>query len=134
MLTQYGRLTGQPHFRCALRSWNNETELSLLLGERTEAEACALNTQLPTGGATVRHVTAGRLREAGFVVVHSPSPGNDQHVSVYPPKGQDDQPLEWEESGRLAALFDACFTGVVPGAEDATDPGDDAVGGGAISG
>jgi hypothetical protein len=82
----------------------------------------------------VRHVTAGELRAAGFVVVHSPHAGNDQHVSVYPPKGQDGQPVEWQEGGRLAGLFNACFTGVVPGAEDATDPVDDAVGGGAISG
>jgi hypothetical protein len=52
--------------------------------------------------------TVGRLREAGFRVVHSPTKSNRLHVSVYPPLIESGESAEWGDE--LAKCFNACFT------------------------
>jgi hypothetical protein len=49
-----------------------------------------------TPRAMTRVTTAGALRRAGFVVVHSPSKTNRLHVSVFPPLATGDQ-AEWDD-------------------------------------
>lgn len=64
-------------------------------------------------GAAIRVTTAGRLRAAGFAVVHTPGDiVNGPHVSIVWPDSNplDQQTVPW--SADVSALFDACFNGV----------------------
>jgi hypothetical protein len=108
-LTQYGeRAPFGDGFRDRLRSHIGETELSMILGEVDALAAAVLVTRYLAAGAMTRVTTAGRLRESGFRVIHSPTKTNRLHVSVFPPVTTAGEPAEW--GGQLAALFNACFT------------------------
>ena len=108
-LTQYGE---QPPFgdgfRDRLREEIGETELSMILGEVDASAAAVLVTRYLAAGATRRVTAIGRLRAAGFRVVHSATKANRLHVSVYPPLTEAGEPAAWD--GELAARFNACFT------------------------
>lgn len=108
-LTQYGeRPPYGDGFRDRLRESIGETELSMILGEVDAPAAAVLVTRYLTPGAMSRVTTAGRLRAAGFRVVHSPTKTNRLHVSVYPPLTEAGEPAEWDD--KMASLFNACFT------------------------
>jgi hypothetical protein len=108
-LTQYGE---QPPFgdgfRDRLREDIGETELSMILGEVDASAAAVLVTRYLAAGAARRVTTIGRLRAAGFRVVHGATKANRLHVSVYPPLTEAGEPAAWD--GELAARFNACFT------------------------
>jgi hypothetical protein len=107
-LTQYGeRPPLGEGFRCRLREEIGETEISLILGDVDASAASMLFVKYLTQQAMTRVTTAGALRRAGFVVVHSPSKTNRLHVSVFPPLATADQ-AEWDDE--LANRFNACFT------------------------
>jgi hypothetical protein len=60
-----------------------ETDVSLLLGPMSPKEAAS--KVLRGGdeeGVGVRRTTVGKLRQAGFVVAHTPNRRNRDHVSV----------------------------------------------------
>lgn len=108
-MTQYGeRPPYGDGFRDRLRESVGETELSMILGEVDALAAAVLVTRYLAPGALSRVTTAGRLREAGFRVVHSPTKTNRLHVSVYPPLTEAGEPAEWDD--KMASLFNACFT------------------------
>jgi len=108
-LTQYGE---QPPFgdgfRDRLREHIGETELSMILGDVDAWAAAVLVTRYFAVGAIRRVTTAGRLRAAGFRVVHSPTKTNRLHVSVFPPLTEAGEPAEWHDE--MADRFTACFT------------------------
>ena len=110
-LTQYGeQSSSSPGFRDRLRPQIGETEISMILGEVDATAASMLVTHVLTPGAVRRVTTAGRLRQQGFLVQHSPTRGNPLHVSVFPPS--DDATGEfipWDDA--VAVRFNACFTG-----------------------
>ena len=96
-----------------------ETAVSLLIGDQwTVEEACSYVSgarQPPPRKVEVagmRVTTAGRLRDAGFGVVHTPGAIKDgPHVSIVWPGAK---PLEYQAvpwSDEVSALFDACFDG-----------------------
>ena len=108
-LTQYGeRPPYGDGFRDRLRENIGETELSMILGEVDALAAAVLVTRYLAPGALSRVTTIGRLREADFRVVHSPTKTNRLHVSVYPPLTEAGEPAEWDD--KMASLFNACFT------------------------
>jgi hypothetical protein len=110
-LTQYGEQSPYGEgFRDRLRTDIGETELSMILGEVDASAAAVLVTRILAPGAIRRVTTAGRLRAAGFLVVHSPTKSNRLHVSVYPPPTAAGERADW--GGRLAERFNACFTEV----------------------
>jgi hypothetical protein len=106
-LTQYGDGLVRPNFRNRLRSHIGETEMSLIYGELDADAAGLLITKVVPPKPLARHTTAGRLRQEGFIVRHSPTSTNARHVSVYPP-WLDDGYGDWDDD--LATSFDACFT------------------------
>jgi hypothetical protein len=109
-LSQYGTIhhpiDGDP-FKCR-PTWG-QVELSLIRGRRSVDEAAkSVNRKRSTGafpGEGVRYVTAGRLREAGFRVWHSPTAFNPNHVSV----ATMDPDGVWtdDDKKRFVACFDA---------------------------
>lgn len=114
VLTQYGKV-GQD-FRSAPRVEEiGERALSMLRGRFAPAEAGRalrgrrLSPQ-EAAAARARYVTAGRLREAGFAVVHTVARvTNPQHVSVVWP---DTDPLNRQDApwpSHVSAAFTACF-------------------------
>jgi hypothetical protein len=109
-LTQYGE---QPPvgegFRDRLRESIGETEISMILGEVDASAAAMLVTGYLAVAAMRRVTTVGRLRRAGFRVVHSPTKRNRLHISVYPPIMTTGEHVEWDDE--LANQFNACFTG-----------------------
>lgn len=116
VLTQHARRQGR--FIDAPRV-DQEVELSMLRGRWSVEDATRYRcsgrppTQQDIDRAEVRYTTAGRLRAAGFAVIHTPSTRitNDAHVSVvWPP----DDPLErqdvpWPEE--VTEGFKSCFPG-----------------------
>lgn len=111
LLTQYGeRPPYGGGFRDRLRADIGETELSMILGEVDALAAAVLVTRYLSPAALARTTTAGRLRAAGFRVVHSPTKTNRLHVSVFPPATGSGEPAEWDDE--LASLFNSCFTWV----------------------
>lgn len=113
-LTQYGEVP--PHgegFRDRLREDIGETEISMILGEVDSSAAAILVRRFLAPGSATRVTTVRQLRAAGFRVVHSPTKANRLHVSVYPPLATPEEAAEWD--GRMADLFNACFTGVKEG-------------------
>jgi hypothetical protein len=109
-LTQYGEriLTGEG-FRDRLRAEIGETEISMILGEVDSTAAAMLVTKHLAPGAVRRVTRVGRLRSAGFVVIHSPTKGNPLHVSVYAPRDEKSgEHVEWDHE--VARRFNACFT------------------------
>lgn len=108
-LTQYGeRPPYGDGFRDMLREDIGETELSMILGEVDALAAAVLVTRYLAPGAAARVTTAGRLRAAGFRVVHSPTKTNRLHVSVFPPLSAVGEPAEWGRE--MADRFNSCFT------------------------
>jgi hypothetical protein len=108
-LTQYGE--GPPYgdgFRDRLREDIGETELSMILGEVDVPGAAVLVTRYLAPTAVARVTSAGRLRAAGFRVIHSPTKTNRLHVSIYPPLTTTGEPAEWDSEP--ANRFNACFT------------------------
>lgn len=110
-LTQYGRVTsapanpdhpGIPTFRIAPRADADSDGLSLMLGHQTADEMVRAVRRFPklTSDDRVRYVTAGRLRDAGFVVRHTPTRKNPGHVSVT-------KDGEWDTVTEVE--FDVCF-------------------------
>lgn len=109
-LTQYGeRSPVGSGFRDRLRTEIGETEMSMILGEVDVTAAAVLITKHLAPGAERRVTTVGRLRYAGFVVIHSPTRGNPLHVSVYAPRDEKSaEHVEWTH--KVARRFNACFT------------------------
>jgi hypothetical protein len=96
VLTHYG--IGN-EFRTTPR-WRIEESMSLLVGQLTGEEAAArILKGGPRGDGSdcARYTTAGRLRQAGFTVVHTPNRKNPDHVSVSCEGPWDDE------------AFDGCF-------------------------
>ena len=98
---------------------DRETAVSMLIGDQwTVEEACTYvyGGRQPSPRklerAGLRITTAGRLRDAGFAVVHTPGAIKDgPHVSIVWPG---DDPLEYQAvpwPDEASALFDACFDG-----------------------
>jgi hypothetical protein len=104
-LTQLGE-DGE-EFRNSLRVSIGETEMSLIMGRQTQMAAALLVTKTVPPWAIARYTAVGRLRTAGFTVVHSPTRGNPLHVSVFPPS-EAYGPTEWDST--MAVAFDQCFT------------------------
>ena len=110
-LTQYGeRPPFGDGFRDRLRENIGETEISMILGEVDASAAAILVTRSFSLGAIRRVTTVGRLRAAGFRVVHSPTKSNRLHVSVFPPRTEGGECAEWGDE--VANRFNACFTEV----------------------
>lgn len=76
--------------------------MSLILGGLTPTQAMRFVRFHKVCGARdgVRHTTVARLREVGFVVTHTPNPGNPGHATV-------SLPSEWGEDA--CEMFDCCF-------------------------
>jgi hypothetical protein len=116
MLTHHASQRG--HYNNAPRPEVMEVELSMMRGELTVAEACMRRN----GGrpahpsdverASVRYTTAGKLRGAGFAVVHTCGRKGEGygHVSiVWPAANPLDEPdPAWPPDVR--EVFAACFT------------------------
>ena len=107
-LTQCGiqYFHGSFRFPNSLRSDRDppEVSMSVLLGTFAPSEA-QIEAYGPGHGPkprdAVRRTTAGRLREAGFRVVHTPRvPMSPNHVSVY-------WDGDWDDD--VTAVFDECF-------------------------
>lgn len=79
-----------------------EVDLSLILGRVSVAVAEELVRHAVVQGSAVRYTSVEKLRKAGFRCLHTPTPGNPLHVSVY----YDDN--EWTRD--VAAELAACFT------------------------
>lgn len=116
VLSHYGE---QGSFRSEPRP-EKERGMSLQIGEWEADELCEHIFGSPPKGhvelADVRYATAGVLRAAGFVVVHTPGrlgsqkdhvtagwPGPDGELTVFP----------WPDNA--PALFHQCFNGEVKG-------------------
>ncbi|MCL2586288.1 MAG: hypothetical protein FWE35_27970 [Streptosporangiales bacterium] len=80
----------------------------MILGEVDALAAAVLVTRYIAPGAIARVTAAGRLREEGFTVVHSPTKTNRLHVSVYPPLTSAGEYADWGD--QVAIRFNACFT------------------------
>jgi hypothetical protein len=84
-LTQYGCTTSDPVFRSHPRPEVDGLDISLIRGMLTVEAATMIVRRrgyVITGADVVRHTTAGTLRDAGFVVEHTPNRKNPAHVSV----------------------------------------------------
>lgn len=113
ILTQQTWSDGE--FRRGPRAYR-ETDVSMLRGRLSTLEACEYAsvrgplTEAALARAGVRYTTAGRLREKGLAVIHSPGKIKDgPHVSVVWP---DDNPLETQVAPwppGVSELFEACF-------------------------
>lgn len=107
-LSQYGTIhkpiAGKP-FKCCPTF--GQTDISMMRGRRTVDEmARSVNRKRSDGavpGEGVRRVLAGRLRDAGLLVHHTPRPLNPAHVSVLRLDGSG----EWTEDDKRR--FEACF-------------------------
>jgi hypothetical protein len=117
-LTQYGqrepvdsegeeaRFADLPTFRNRVRDFQNppEVDISLIRGRIGEQDAgkivCRKYVRMARAIHAVRYTTAGELRSKGFIVTHSPTKRNPDHVSV-----------EWrgDWTDEVSATFDTCF-------------------------
>jgi len=96
----------------------DETEVSVQRGKLTVAEASALRNggapahPVDVAAAGVRYTTAGKLREAGFAVIHTPGIKGEEsgHGSVVWPDANplDEQDRAWPPG--VQSTFAACFT------------------------
>jgi hypothetical protein len=107
-LTQYGETALGEGFRDRLRVEIGEAELSLICGAVDATAASLLVTRTINPWRMVRITTVGRLRRAGFTVVHSPTKANRLHVSVYPPILGGGDFADWDDD--LAKRFNQCFS------------------------
>lgn len=104
-VTQYGRGEdgGFGTFRNSPR-YPRESEISMIWGRIGVDEAAMIVTgRARSPLCRVRQCLAGDLRRRGFKVVHTPTPRNPMHVSVYLP-GTDGQ---WDNDE--ADRFDEAF-------------------------
>lgn len=103
-VTQYGNLGSQPPFRAGPRNDSPRPRaMSVTLGRRSASDMAVLVHRSPDPRIdTVRYARVGRLRSAGFAVVHRPSRRNPDHASV-------EWPGTWDDG--VAERFDACFEG-----------------------
>lgn len=103
VLTQYGQQDVDTEaFHCAPRAVDRDG-LSLIAGTLTVEEACQMVHRgrcVEHDKCGVRHTTAGRLRRAGFVLLHTPNKRNPNHVSVT-------HGVNWDDDA--AASFNLCF-------------------------
>lgn len=98
------------------RNRGPERDVSLLRGKWTARDATIYRFSHPTPGqlarAVVRCTTAGKLRSAGFAVLHTPGAlENGPHVSVVWPA---DNPMERQDipwPKEVADRFTKCFDG-----------------------
>jgi hypothetical protein len=88
----------------------------MILGAVDASAASVLVTGWLAPVALSRSTTVGRLRDAGFRVIHSPTKRNRLHVSVFPPLMPSGETAEWDD--KMAILFDACFTEVKRGSDE----------------
>jgi hypothetical protein len=104
VLSQYGYRGDDPPFRNRPREWSERSEpgMSTIVGKLTPAEAMSFvrARQICIGHDGVRHTTVGKLRDAGFVVSHTPNPRNPGHVTV-------SRAEKWGED--TVRMFDSCF-------------------------
>jgi hypothetical protein len=106
-LTQAGDAfpTGGYLFQHALRRQIGEVEVSLVFGDVSPTEACDLRAIGEKNRATdrdaCRTARAGRLRQLGFHIAHTPEGAHKRHVSAYWADG------EWDE--RAAERFCRAF-------------------------
>lgn len=110
VLSQFGcrkeTETIEPPFRKRPRPRDLEADppgLSLLRGRLTPldaAQAVRGRKELVMGADGVRHTTSGKLRDAGFVVIHTPKKAKLGHVTV-------SFPSDWGED--TDNMFDSCF-------------------------
>ena len=113
-LSQYGKVESRPNtpvFRSRRRE--NEPGLSLLKGTLTAAEIArrVLGRSGSSSKDRVRHTTAGKLRKAGFAVIHTPTQVNQKHCSVVLLNTDDGLDYETEWSDDVSSRFDECFIG-----------------------
>lgn len=102
-VSQYGsRQTGVPVFWDRPRPQDVDG-LSALIGELSPAAARKRVRRIgvPTSTDGVRRVRVGDLRARGFIVDHTPWPGNSLHVSVRYRGVWDDE---------VAGKFEGCFS------------------------
>lgn len=101
ILTQYGQeredgrgFRGQPRFD------RDERDVSMIAGKLSVIEAIRLISSRSTLAPqdAVRHFSVGALREADYVVVHTPTKRNPDHVSVIAPEGSNAQDW-WSRQG-----------------------------------
>jgi hypothetical protein len=92
-LTQAGKAypSGGYEFQHALRP-ESEAEVSLILGRLSPTDACDIRAlgerarRMDQDAA--RYARAGRLRDLGFEVEHTPELGTADHVSAYRKNGE----------------------------------------------
>lgn len=101
VLTQYGQegpdgscFRGQPRFN------DGEVELSMIVGKLTPKQALSLiaSHRLACPMDAVRYFRVADLREREYVVRHTPSRNNPDHVSVTAPDGCSPQ-VWWSSQG-----------------------------------
>lgn len=113
-LTQAGDVfpSGGYNFPHALRT---EEEMSLILGVLPPTAACDIRAagerRRRTDRDAARHARAGRLRDLGFRIEHTPDPMNEDHVSAYWEDGV------WDE--KAAGMFCRAFSAPNPRMEGA---------------
>ena len=107
-VSQYGNSVRPYKGRAFKRRPANDYGLSVYFGRLApEQIATEVDPLLRTlRGAGVRYALVGNLREAGFVVIHKPTPAHPtQHGSVKWPEVWDDDDVD--------EAFDSCFDEVV---------------------
>jgi hypothetical protein len=100
-LTQYGQVRPDgDNFRGQPRFAQGETEVSMIAGRRTVVDAVGLiaSHRAIKPDDAVRYFTVGVLREADYVVSHTPTGRNPDHVSVSAPEGHNAKDW-WESQG-----------------------------------
>lgn len=106
-VSHYGRRQeGLPDFHDGPRPEQDKGELSLVRGKRDAQETAQMVMhwrEPPFDDALVRHAQVGRLRDADFLVEHTPSLKNREHVSISLPG----KPHTWPEKAK--ADLRACF-------------------------
>ncbi len=86
-------------FRGIPRPERNESGMSVQLGRLTPAEMVELMMgRSPRPHDAVRHTTAGKLREAGFVITHAPTRFHPEHATVeFPGEWTQDVVESWHD-------------------------------------
>jgi hypothetical protein len=113
-LTQYGTEgePGRPTFHS--RRKEGQPGLSILRGKKSPAEAAAVvrgRSGIMPSRDRARYTTAGKLRKAGFEVIHTPTRLMWGHCSVVllGSGGALDEETEW--SDEVSSRFNGCFAG-----------------------
>ena len=113
-LTQYGTEGDRGKAVFYSRRKEGQPGLSILRGTKSAEEAAAAvrgRSGIMLGRDRVRYTTVGKLRKAGFEVIHTPTRVNWEHCSVVllGPDGTLDEDAEW--SDEVSSRFNACFDG-----------------------